>query len=196
MREGPSLEAMMDRLAAIPPEFTEGMGKAGGKKSGVKLPALVNDLLTDLGGGHITPEEVKALETSPEKKPHLEIVAILCHIYHDPALRELSVSHEKIRKFFLSRKPEELASCIDDAGIFITDPERREEICRLALNVTGMYPSGENEKRAKERLATLDSVEREKILDKTREAQKRAREIREAMLRKEAEEAASKMSRE
>jgi hypothetical protein len=45
-------------------------------------------------------------------------------------------------------------------------------------------------------LAALDSVERAALVKKTRDAQRRAIEIRKEIARREAEEAASKMSRE
>jgi len=196
MNEGPSLEAMMDRLAAIPAVFTGDFNKAGSSNSGPVLTAIVNDLLLDTGDRPLSPEEIKTLENSAGKKNYQRLVAVLCHVYHDPFFLENKPEPGLIRKLFFSQKLTALGAVIDDESLFISDPDRREELCRLALVSVNMLPRGENEKRAKERLATLDSIERKKILDKTREAQQRAREIREAMLRKEAEEAASKMSRE
>jgi len=196
MNEGPSLEAMMDRLAAIPAVFTEDFNKAGSSHSGPVLTDIVNDLLLDTGDRPISPDEIKTLESSAGKKNYQRLIAILCHIYHDPFFIENRPAAGLIRKLFFSQKLPALGAVIDNENTFISDPDRREELCRLALISVNMFPRGEDEKRAKERLATLDSIERKKILDKTREAQQRAREIREAMLRKEAEEAASKMSRE
>ncbi len=186
---------MMDRLSAIPAEFMMGFCRAG-SNDGLKLSALVNDLLTGLGELPVTESEAKRLDSHSDRKPHSRIISLLCHIYHDPVFAEMKVSPGYIRKFLFSQNIEALGASVDDPGIFVTDSERREELCRLALNGVNMHPAGEDEKKAKERLLALDSVERKKILDKTRLAQERAREIREAMLQKEAEEAASKMSRE
>lgn len=185
----------MDRLAAIPAEFLAGFCRPG-ENDGLKLSALVNDLLVESGDPPVTESEVKILDSHSDRKPHSRIISLLCHIYHDPVFVEMKVSTGYIRKFIFSQSLEALGASVDDPEIFVTDSERREELCRFALNCVNMYPSGEDEKKAKERLLALDSVERKKILDKTRQAQERAREIREAMLRREAEEAASKMSRE
>ncbi len=193
MREGPSLQSMMDRLAAIPSEFIDFEAK---KKERIKIPALVNDLLTGLGAGYLPPDEIKLFQGDPGQNPHLRVVAILCHIFHDSELCALKISHDRIRKFLRSERLSQLSACIGDTNLLVYEDERREEICRLALDAVGMFPAGESENSAGERLAGLDSVERNRILEKTRLAQLRAREIREAMLRKEAEEAASKMSRE
>lgn len=196
MNEGPSLESMMDRLAAIPAVFTGEFNKSGGSNTGPVLTAIVNDLLLDTGDMSLSPDEIKALENSAGKKNYQRLAAIFCHIYHDQFFLENRPAAGLIRKLFFSQKLQTLGAVIDDEDLFISDPDRREELCRLALISVNLFPRGEDEKKAKERLATLDSIERKKILDKTREAQQRAREIREAMLRKEAEEAASKMSRE
>ncbi|HRX48228.1 MAG TPA: hypothetical protein P5120_11975 [Spirochaetota bacterium] len=196
MKEGPSLEAMLDRLAAIPGDFMREPGKKKKGEAGLQLTALINDLLLDTGDLPVSAGEIKTLENRNEEREYLRILSILCHLFHDPFFIKNRPDRGLIRKFLFSPKLEDLASCAGDAELFITDPDRREELCRLALNAVGLYPAGETEKRGRERLATLDSIERKKILDKTRQAQERAREIREAMLRKEAEEAASKMSRE
>jgi hypothetical protein len=45
-------------------------------------------------------------------------------------------------------------------------------------------------------LNTLDSVERKRVVEKTREAEARARQIREAMARRAAQEAAARYSPE
>jgi len=196
MKEGPSLESLMDRLAAIPAVFTGEFDKIGSGKSGAVLPAIVNDLLLDTGDKPLSADEIKALENTAGEKNYYRLVAILCHIYHDQFFLENKPGAGLVRKLIFSKKLKSLGAVTDSDSVFISDPDRREELCRLALLAVNMFPAGEDENRSRERLTTLDSIERKKILDKTRQAQQRAREIREAMLRKEAEEAASKMSRE
>ena len=196
MKEGPSLESLMDRLAAIPAVFTGEFDKIGSGKSGAVLPAIVYDLLLDTGDKPLSADEIKALENTAGEKNYYRLVAILCHIYHDQFFLENKPGAGLVRKLIFSKKLKSLGAVTDSDSVFISDPDRREELCRLALLAVNMFPAGEDENRSRERLTTLDSIERKKILDKTRQAQQRAREIREAMLRKEAEEAASKMSRE
>ena len=79
---------------------------------------------------------------------------------------------------------------------FVDDPDRREELSRAALAALGLGRSGETEPQARDRRTTLDSVERHAVLQKTRAAEERARQVREAMARKAAREAAASYGRE
>lgn len=197
---GPPLEELIDHLILIPGEFLEGNQKSADSVA-VNIPAIVNDLLLDLGGNPLSDEEItkhfpEKKDNKADKNNYYRIVSILCYIYEYSYFLEKKSGAELVKTYLLSQKLIELSKAVRSADEFITDPDRREEICRVALNVLNYYPEGENEKNAMDRLNTLDSVERKKILAKTEDAQKRARELREAMMRQEAEEAASKMSRE
>lgn len=55
---------------------------------------------------------------------------------------------------------------------------------------------GEAAQEADDRLAQLDSLEQQRLLKSAAEKEKRAREVREMMARRAAEEAAAKVSRE
>ena len=79
---------------------------------------------------------------------------------------------------------------------FINDNEGREELSRLILKNLNIIPLGETEKEATDRLISIDSIERKRVIELSKNAQKRVKELREAMERKLAEEAASKMNRE
>jgi len=198
---GPPLEELIDHLILIPGEFTVNnlSSDAAGKQ--IYVPAIINDMLLDLGGTPLTDEEILnhfpgKKNSKPDNINYFQIVSILCYIYEYKYFTEKKSGSEKIKSFLLSQKLIELSKAVRSADDFITDPDRREELCRAALDAAGYYPEGENEKYSMDRLTTLDSVERKKILTKTAEAQKRAKELKEAMMRQEAEEAASKMSRE
>lgn len=195
-REGPSLEALMDRLAEVPADFLKKYGKTPGDADCIFLPAIINDLLLDTGDDPLTADESEKTEKFRTGKNLQQLIGILCYIYHDSFFINNKVEPGLIRGIIFSKRLASLGETADNADQFITDPDRREELCRIAIDAAGFYPDGEDEKKSRDRLASLDSIERKKILDKTREAQKRAREIREAMLRQEAEEAASKMTRE
>lgn len=199
---GPPIESLIDRLIAIPEEFINGSLKA---ETGLSLPALINDLLLDNGGKTLNDDEIKKIMSEKKtggtgskmkKNNYHDLAAILCYIYEDRFFTDKKGNAELIKKFLLSDQLAELSDAADSAIEFISDPDRREEICRRALDALNYFPLGENEKNSADRLLTLDSVERKKILIKTVEAQKRAKEIHDAMMQKEAEEAASKMSRE
>ena len=87
-------------------------------------------------------------------------------------------------------------SALVEPRLFVTDPDRREELARLCLDKIGLRPAGESATVARDRMTTLSSVERERVLTETREAQKRIQKIQEAMKRKKAQEAAPAWGRE
>ncbi len=198
---GPPIELLIDRIIAIPEDFLEKKSKSYDPLNKIYVPAIINDLLLDNGGTPLSYEEL--LQLSPEKKENKKeknnypgLVSILCYIYEDNFFTENKSHSGLIKSFLLSPELIELSKAVDSADDFINDPDRREEICRRALDALNYFPQGENELNSADRLLTLNSVERKKIMVKTAEAQLRAKQIHEAMMQKEAEEAASKMSRE
>jgi hypothetical protein len=64
------------------------------------------------------------------------------------------------------------------------------------LRALDLRPAGESVVQAQDRLTTLDSVERVRVIKEARAAEERARKIREEMARKAAEEAAAAYGRE
>jgi hypothetical protein len=85
---------------------------------------------------------------------------------------------------------------LNKAPQFVTDPDRREELVRMTLNQLGLRPQGETVAQAQDRLITLSTTERQRVLRAARAAEERAREIRTAMATQAAREAADKLSRE
>jgi hypothetical protein len=75
---------------------------------------------------------------------------------------------------------------------FVHDADRREEWVRQCLAQLGLRPQGESAAQAADRLTMLDSSERDRVLRATATAERRAREIREAMALKKAQESASR----
>jgi hypothetical protein len=65
-------------------------------------------------------------------------------------------------------------------------------LARMCLAALGLRPMGETLEQAQDRMSTLDSTERQRLLRATAEAERRAREVREAMARKQALESASR----
>jgi hypothetical protein len=79
---------------------------------------------------------------------------------------------------------------------FVNDPERREELARVILAFLAYRPQGESEAQATDRLAAVSATARRKLLAASRAAEQRARQIREALAKKAAEESADKWTRE
>ena len=70
------------------------------------------------------------------------------------------------------------------------------ELARRCVHALGLVPAGETQAQAVDRLNTLDSAERARVVAATLEAERRAEEVRQAMHAKAAAEAAAKASRE
>jgi hypothetical protein len=192
--EGPALEALTRRLAECPAEFLAEprIGAAGQ----VHVAAVVADLLRDLGGPPLTPAQVAVFQTRQARgsRNWLQLVLIACWLLHDAWFLE-PARFGPAATDFLTGGLAQLAS-LAQAPTFITDPDRREELVRLALRDLGLRPAGESVPQAQDRLATLSTAERSRVMAAARQAEERARKVREAMARKAAEEAAAQYSRE
>ena len=96
---------------------------------------------------------------------------------------------------FLSNDLHRLAGLVR-AELLVQDPDRREELARLLIRAAGAVPAGETPEQAADRLSTLDSATRARVEAEARAAEERARDVRAALERKRAEEAAARASRE
>lgn len=192
-REGPVLETLTRRLAETPEDFlAEPRIGAAGR---VHTAAVVGDLLRALGG-FAPAAALRRFHGADARadRNRLSIAQVLCWLFADewfaraspPPLTVLAV---------LDGESRELAGQ-SPAAKFVADPDRREELARLALARLGYRPAGETQAQAQDRLTTLSSAERARVMQAARAAEQRAREIREALMRKAADEAADKWGRE
>ena len=124
----------------------------------------------------------------------LRLILICCWLLHD----DWFIEHGRLSKgvFALFHKGLGALARLVDAELFVTDPDRREELVRLCLGALSHRPEGESEAQAADRLTTLDSVNRHKVIEDVKEREKRARKLRKKMEEKRAREAAAKASRE
>ena len=191
--EGPLLERLTHRLQECSAAFLEEPVIGG---SGiVSVEAVVADLVRGLEGENLLRPRTDALRSKRAKERNwLRLVLIASWMLHDPWFGEQHLGEAALG--FLAHELKALARLVD-AEAFVTDPDRREELARHGLRHLGFRPKGETEAQAQDRLATLDSVERARVVRETKAAEERARKIREAMRRKrERELAASKPMRE
>ncbi len=192
--EGPLLETLTRRLAECPAEFLAEprIGK-GGK---VHVAAVVSDLLVSLGGQPLSKEEAALFQRIDAKKNRnlYAIVLIACWLLHDAWFRERPEFAQAARQLLFTGL-DELAELVKAPQV-ISDPDRREELSRLCLRALSLRPAGETAVQAQDRLTTLNTAERRRVVAAARAAEERARQIREAMAKQAAEEAADKWSRE
>lgn len=167
---------------------------------GISTRAMANDALVALGFGGLGGDEGPPHRGEARKDvPGSEIILRAAYrlAASGPFLRAGS-PEPGFRKAFLEELPRE-ATAMAAAGRpsrCLDDGEGREELSRLMTRLAGGLPEGETPELARDRFRALDSVERARTSARAKEAERRARELAEAMARREAEEAASKMSRE
>ena len=190
---GPDLDALTRRLAETPPEFLDEprCGEAGR----VAVPALVNDVLLMHGAraGLAALQPFTAGRARTERN-RLALVMIAAWLLADQGL----VAAGLVQRDLLRVLDEAVAGLAPTAPAhqFVVDPERREELARVVLAALGLRPRGETPAQAADRLSGISGAERRRLLENSRAAEQRAREIRAALVRKVADESADKWSRE
>lgn len=209
--EGPLLETLTRRLAECPPDFLA--EPRIGSTGSVHVAAVVADLIRALGGPPLTDEaaavflpadrpqhRLAGIFRSPGPAPdpsqqrnRLRMVLIAAWLLYDPWFRSQRFASRAYE--FLAGGLDELSSLVQ-APRLVSDPDRREELARLCLKALGLRPAGETVAQAQDRLTTLSSVERQRVIREAQAAEERARQIRDAMARKAAQEAAARYSRE
>ncbi|CZF87072.1 hypothetical protein [Grimontia marina] len=94
---------------------------------------------------------------------------------------------------------ENTAKELFEAGANLTytnDIDRREEFIRVVLSALNLRPLGETKNQAEDRLQAVSSLERRKVLAAAKLAEQRAQDLRVALAKQKAKEAADKMMRE
>jgi hypothetical protein len=193
--EGPPLELLLRRLAETPSDFL-GTPVFDGKGD-VNVAALIVDVLASHGHA-IAPADLAQLNrpagNAKLRQNWLTLAAVTCWLLHETPLATKRLSHQALRTLFF----ETSLALAEEARAeqYLYEDDRREELARTVLRDTGLRPRGESIAQAQDRLHALSSVERRRLVEAARAAEKRAREIREALERKAAEEAADKYTRE
>jgi hypothetical protein len=191
--EGPFLETLTRRLAETPEEFLAEPQLAG--KGVVDVAAVVGDLCGLLGGSASASELARFAGSDAKRdRNRLAISLLLAWLLWEPWFRQARPPVAALLAL-LDDGAKELAT-LTPARKFVTDPDRREELARFALGRLDLRPAGETVAQAQDRLTTLSATERARVLQASRAAEQRARAIREALVRKAAEESADKWTRE
>lgn len=191
-QEGPPLEQLTRRLLETPAPFLA--EPRIGSRGSVHVTALVADVLAAYGVSADADalKRFDARDRAKERNPRM-LTQILCWLLMDPALRGKISADELLRMLF--DEANALAENVA-ARDFIDSDERREELTRMALRGAGLRPAGESANVAEDRWLSVSSRERGRLAAASRAAEERARQIREALARKAAEESADKWSRE
>ena len=192
-REGCELSRLTRRIAETPLEFLEepSLGQTGL----VAVSAVVGDLCLWLGLPATSSELATfATGTPQDDRNRLRVTLVLCWLLADDWFRGAGPS----KPFVLSLLGEGARELAQHVAVekLVRDVERREELARFALARLGFRPQGESRAQAEDRLSSLSAAERARVLRAARDAEERARAVREALARKAAEESADKYTRE
>ncbi|WP_442782339.1 hypothetical protein [Collimonas fungivorans] len=190
---GPNLEILTHCLAETPREFMQ--EPRIGNRGAVYVAALVNDLLKLHGARApaVALMRFQSMDIAADRN-RLALTMIAAWLLAEPWFVAAGPTQQDLLKV-LDEVVSELAAATP-AHQFVADPDRREELARLALARLNYRPAGETPAQASDRLASISGAERRRLLTASRAAEERARAIREALIRKAAEESADKWSRE
>jgi len=191
--EGPLLEELIDRLGETPEDFLA--DPLIGRTGSVHVVAVVGDLLRQLGETPRLGELSRFTSSHPQQdRNRLSVVLLLCWLLSADWFHRTKLSKDQLLQT-LETTSDELSNQVASKK-FIADPDRREELVRTTLARLGYRPAGETIAQAQDRLSTLSSAERARVMKAAQIAEERARQIREALARKAAEESADKWTRE
>lgn len=155
--------------------------------------ALVHDLVfrfdTDFDHTELLKFNLSVLQC-----PWYEITRLMIWLLAAPELADHNIMAVKL--FSLLSDTAKSLYGTSDQKLYINDVDRREEFIRVCLYELNLKPAGESDEMAIDRLMSVSSAERIKLVKAAQSAERRAREIRKAMARKKAREAADKMTRE
>ena len=184
--EGPDINVLHHRLTEFPKEWLK-----------PQLPsyfyALVHDALYDLS------TSLRASELTRFKRPYEQCewyraTMLIAYFLMDNSFKGFSFELALLLDAF-----ENTAKELAQAGtnkVYINDVDRREEFIRVVLSSINLRPKGETNNQAEDRLQAVSSLERMKVLKAAKVAEQRAHDLRVALAKQKAKEAADKMTRE
>lgn len=191
----PNLSALLRWLREMPGAFrAQPEGFPGGE---VRVRAVLGDLWEQVEGQAAPPALLAAFEAGNDSKTErnrLRLLLAAAHVLWHPTLRASRPQPERLRRLLIQELP--AMAAVVPADSLLDDEERGEELIRRTLRATGLQLEGETPQEAQDRFRQVDSVERHRVLAEAAQRERRAREVREAMARKAAEEAAAKVTRE
>lgn len=125
---------------------------------------------------------------------HWRAIHISIWLLSHPNFINSPLIEDKLCNFWLEELSE--ASLYVKYKEWINDDERAEEMVRLLLHCCEIIPNGENFDEAADKLSSLSSAERNKVLKESYKAHERIMQIKKEMAEQKAREAANTYGRE
>lgn len=189
-----SLSTLLQWLRETPPAFRVEPDGFGGP---VRVRAVLADLWEELRGEAAPSDLLTAFGAhgvAKAERNRLRLLLVAARVLDHPVFRSRQLAAERLRRFLIQELP--AMAAVVSADTVVEDEERGEELIRRALRAAELRLPGESPQEAADRLKQVDSVERHRLVSEAAERERRAREVREAMARKAAAEAAAKVTRE
>ena len=184
--EGPAMTQLHHRMTSTPEVVING-------DLPLHLTPLVHDLVFSYSSQFL-PNQLDPFRKTLAQCPWHIASYLMLYFLADPAFKACNFSSEALL-ISLQNTAQELF----DAGnnrVYVEDVDKREEFIRVVLASLKLRPEGETQAQADDRLLTVSSLERKRIMQASRVAEERAERIRKQMAAKAARQAADKLSRE
>src|SRR5215510_12874429 len=191
---GPQLQQLIRRVAETPADMLA--EPAVGNKAGVETGAVAGDVLRTLG--LLNPDARWLAGLHPDnadkkQRNYLRVMLVAGWLLADPWFRNRA-NPAAAQNWLYGGDIAELAA-LTAADAFVKDDDRREELARLCLKALDFIPQGENAEQAQDRLESISSTERQRVIAASRknndaarkkraDEEERARKVREEMQRK------------
>lgn len=190
--EGPPLAQLLHRMTECPPEFLLPPATATGRGE-IDVAAIAGDCLRQLNAR--LPTDAALLALHSDRTPQQQtLVAVAAWLLADASMpTTLAVTNGA---WTVLRETTLALSQFLTPDAVLRDADRREEFVRSCLAALDLRPAGESVEQARDRLTTLDSGERIRVVEQTRAAEERARAIRKKLADEAARAAATRYSPE
>lgn len=191
----PTLAELLHWMAEMPAAFRAQL--QGFPDGTCNVRAVVADLYSTIFGRPASAATLAICEPShleENERNRLRWILAAAHLLWHPIFRRQAPTPVGVERL-LVRDVAAIAKLVTIEQLD-EDEERREELIRLALRAVNWLLPGETTNEADDRFKQVDSVERQRVLHAAAQRERRAREIREAMAKKAAIEAAAKVTRE
>ena len=191
--EGPTLETLTRRITETPEDFLA--EPKIGDNGRILVSAVVNDLLVQLGVS-VAAGRLASFEGTDVRRDRnrLAVTLLVCWLLADEWFKGFKPEGARVLSLLDETAP--LLAAQVASKNYLNDADRREELVRTVLARLDCRPAGETAAQAQDRLTSLSSVERDRVLKASREAEERSRAIRAALAKKAADESADKWTRE
>lgn len=190
MTKAPSISELIHHIKLCPPQF---LRQPRIKSSGeIHTEALVNDTWRLLAKQPAAPAKIR-LKADRRPTTELVLIQIICYLASHPFFRELPSQAwfmELIQNGLVEVAP------LVKAEQWLNDEERAEEVARIIMHACRQIPDGETATSAADRFESVNTVKRLKVIEKSKAAMERTRELQRKMAEAKAREAANVYARE